>query len=418
MTIRASAVTGSAPGALIVGGAHGSLAVARSLGRRGIPVWFVTHDHPLAKFSRYIKRSLAWQGPDHRHAVDFLLNLARTYRLEGWVLFAGGDAEVRLIAQNHAALSSVFRVTTPPWEVAKWAYDKRLTYARAASIGIDYPWSRYPRDGRDVAQLECRFPVILKPTVREATNAFTAAKAWRVDDRAALLARYEQAAALVGEQSIVLQELIPGGGATQFSYAAVWDRGAPVASLVAKRARQYPIDFGYTSTFVQTVEQKDVEEAACRFLRSLNYSGLVEIEFKYDQRDGRYKILDVNARTWAWSALGAVAGVDFPHLQWRLALGETVAPVRAATCASWMHLSRDVVAAGQEILAGRLSPLGYLRSLRGRFTFAAFAMDDPLPGLVELPVVLFRVLSRRLSAAAKEIRSSLLGRLHKLPAKT
>src|SRR5207302_4833666 len=133
------------------------------------------------------------------------------------------------------------------------------------------------------------------PTVREQRNAFTRAKAWRVDDRSALLARYQEAAALVGERAIVLQELIPGGGSTQFSYAGVWHRGSPVASLVARRTRQYPIDFGYTSTFVETVHRPEVEDAACRFLRSLDFTGLVEVEFKYDARDGRYKILDVNA---------------------------------------------------------------------------------------------------------------------------
>ena len=93
---------------------------------------------------------------------------------------------------------------------------------------------------------------------------------------------------------------------------------------MARRTRQYPIDFGYTSTFVETVEQKDVEEGACRFLSSINYSGLVEVEFKRDHRDGCYKLLDVNARAWTWNALGSIAGVDFAHVLWRLAMGETL----------------------------------------------------------------------------------------------
>src|ERR1700722_9297665 len=57
-------------GALILGGAHGSLAVARSLGRRGIPVWFATHDHPIAKYSRYVARSFEWAGPSDKGAAS------------------------------------------------------------------------------------------------------------------------------------------------------------------------------------------------------------------------------------------------------------------------------------------------------------------------------------------------------------
>src|SRR5882724_2308564 len=116
------------PGALIVGGAHGALAMARSLGRRGIPVWFVTDNHPIAKFSRYVKHSFSWAGPDHDGAAALLLDMASRHGLDGWVLMAGGDEELRFLSQHRDELSSVFRVTVPPWNVARWAYDKRLTY--------------------------------------------------------------------------------------------------------------------------------------------------------------------------------------------------------------------------------------------------------------------------------------------------
>jgi predicted ATP-grasp superfamily ATP-dependent carboligase len=206
---------------------------------------------------------------------------------------------------------------------------------------------------------------------------------------------------MVGAHDIVLQELIPGGGGTQFSYAGVWDRGSPVASLTARRTRQYPIDFGITSTFVETVEQPEIEETACRFLRSLDYSGLVEVEFKYDQRDRRYKLLDVNARAWTWNALGSIAGVDFAHLLWLAAIGDPIGPVRSHANVAWMHASRDVVAACHEMLAGTLSPVSYLKSWQKPLVFAAFAKDDPLPGLIDLPLTAYRVFAARMSGLAR-----------------
>jgi predicted ATP-grasp superfamily ATP-dependent carboligase len=382
-------------GAVVLGGAHGSLAVARSLGRRGIPVWYITHDHPIARYSRYAVNSVDWDGPDHDGAAKWLIDLAARHGLDRWVLFAGGDTEVRLVSQHRAMLEQAYRVTTPPWPVAGIACDKRRTHAHATSVGVASPWSFYPRDRDDVAALDCRFPVILKPTVNTGRNALTAAKAWRIDDRAALLSRYDEATTLVGADAIALQELIPGGGEAQFSYAAVWHDGAPVASLVARRTRQYPIDFGFTSTFVETVEQPEVEAAALRFLTRLRFSGLVEIEFKRDARDGRYKLLDVNPRPWTWIGLGAAAGVDFPWLQWRLAQGEEVAPARGRAGVGWTHASRDLVSAVRQIAGGTLPPSEYIGSLFRRTTFAAFAMDDPMPGLVDLPVVIGRVLARR-----------------------
>jgi predicted ATP-grasp superfamily ATP-dependent carboligase len=388
-------------GALILGGSHGALAVARSLGRRGIPVWFASNDNMLARLSRFVRKGVSWPGPNAAGAADFLLELGRRHNLRGSVLIPCADEEARLISQHHAALSQLFRVRTPPWETMRWAYDKHYMNERAAALGFDLPRSFSAVNREALLNADLRFPVILKPAVKHQGNAFTLAKAWRADDRAALRARYDDAVAQVGAEAVVVQELIPGRGAAQFSYAALWDRGRPVASLTARRSRQYPIDFGYTSTFVETIARADVEHAACRFLESLDYDGLVEVEFKHDARDGRLKLLDVNARVWTWIALGGRAGVDFPHLFWRLAIGEALPIARGASGVGWMHASRDIVAACQEITAGYLAPRDYLSSLRGPLQFAAFAADDPLPGVLDVPLSLARVFTKRIPAALR-----------------
>ncbi|HUZ67055.1 MAG TPA: ATP-grasp domain-containing protein [Beijerinckiaceae bacterium] len=355
---------------------------------------YLTHDHPIAGFSRYTTRHLGWPGPDDPNASAWLMDLATQHNLRGWVLFPGGDSEVRLIAQNHRALASVFRLTTPPWAAVRWALDKRLTHQHAASAGVDSPWSFYPRGRDDVARGDSPFPVILKPIVRASRNAFTDAKAWRADDLPALLARYDEAAALVEPSAIGLQELIPGGGEAQFSYAAVWADGAPVAWLVARRTRQYPIDFGFTSTYVETVERPEVQAAACRFLAPLAFSGMVEIEFKFDARDGRHKLLDVNMRPWTWIALGAAAGVDFPFVQWQVAQGRSVASAVGRPGVAWTHVSRDAAAAVSHIASGALSLRSYWRSLRRPTAYAAYASDDLIPGLIDLPLVAARLATR------------------------
>jgi predicted ATP-grasp superfamily ATP-dependent carboligase len=294
---------------------------------------------------------------------------------------------MRLIAQNHDLLASQFRVVTASWDTVQWMYDKRLTYQRAAALGIDYPRSFRPRDLHEAERLDCSFPVILKPAYRQGLNEFTRAKAWKAEDRDALLALYQRAAALVGGDAVIIQEWIPGSGEAQFSYAGLWNRGEAVVSLVARRTRQHPIEFGRSSTFVETVEQDQVEELACRFLKSLDYTGVVEVEFKYDRRDRQYKLLDVNGRFWTWNGIGALAGADFSYLAWRQALGQAVAPSRARTGVGWMHASRDIVAAYQELSRGSLKLSDYLAGLHKPMAFASFALDDPLPAIVELPTV-------------------------------
>ena len=392
------------PGAVIVGGAHVSLGIARSLGRHGIPVWLLA-DHPLPKFSRYVQRSFPWPGADHPDGVVSIIEVAVRHGLKGWVLFATGDEGMRMIAQNHALLASHFCLATAPWDITQWVYDKRLTYRHAASVGIDCAWSFQASDLAAVRQADCRFPVVLKPACRNEINEFTRAKGWKAHDREALISLYQRAASLVGIDGVIIQEWIPGTGESQFSYAGLWDRGAAVASLIARRTRQYPIDFGRSSTFVETIEQEEVEALAGRFLKSLDYSGVAEIEFKYDRRDRQYKLLDVNGRFWTWTGLGHLAGVDFPYLAWRQALGRNVSSGRAETGVAWMHASRDIAAAFREISRGGLTVGDYLASFRKKLVFASFAIDDPLPAIVELPVVAWRHMPHRSDERAR-VRSA------------
>lgn len=384
------------PGVLIVGGAIGSLAAARSLGRQGIRVWYLADGYPLPGLSRYVERALTWDGAQSEKSLYDLISIAREHGLDGWVLLPGGDPEVRLIARHHEELSRLFRPTIPGWDVIQWADDKNLTYELAERVGIPVPKRYAPRNIDDVCTLDCQFPVILKPASHHERNVFTRAKAWIAEDRATLIERYRQAAEVVPAGDIVLQEMIPGDGRVQFSYAAVWRNGAPLGALVATRTRQYPVNVGYTSSFVEVVDNPAVAEAASRFLSAINYSGPVEVEFKFDARDGRYKILDVNPRLWAWVGIGEAAGVDFVSLLYRATLGEPTAPVMARKDAAWMHLSRDLPAAIEEMLIGRLTGKRYRAGLHKKIAFAVYAADDLVPALAELPLTFYRVIAGRL----------------------
>src|SRR5437016_7896084 len=339
------------PGALVIGGNYRGLSISRSLGRNGIAVWVTTTpDQRLASLSRYTLRSLPWIDGSSEEQVAYLLSLAERYRLDGWVLFPTDDESAALIARFQQPLSRCFRGTSPEWDVLRWAYDKRLTYRLAAMESIDYPWTFFPRCEGDLQTAPCPFPVILKPAIKASANRFTVDKAWPAENRDLLLARYREALELVSPDLILVQEMIPGGGEAQFSFTALCSKGRPVASLTARRTRQYPIDFGHGSSFVETVEVPEVEEPARRILAAIDYAGLVELEFKYDRRDRRYKLLDFNPRVWTWVSLCDRAGVDYPYLLWRMMLGDRVSAVRGRPGVRWVRMIPDVPAALQEIL--------------------------------------------------------------------
>jgi len=391
-------MTENRTGVVLLGGAHGALSAARSFGRKGIPVFLVTDDHPLPKLSRYIARRFDWPGTKSPDIADWLLRFAAEQGTQNWLLLPCGDPEVRFVAENLSSLRTAFVVASLDWTTLQKVCDKQQLALSAAAAGVAFPKS-YDIHSIDAASsTEIQFPVALKPAMRLERNPFTAAKAWRADSRDQFVRLYREAAAYVGPENVVVQELIPGGGEAQLSYTGVWLDGKPVADMTARRTRQYPVEFSFSSTFVEAVENETVKVAARKLLAAIGFEGLAEVEFKYDSRDDAYKVLDVNPRTWSWLELCPYCGYDFALLLKESLAGRPInPPAPNRDPRAWVHLSRDLVVAFELIRRGDLTLVGYLRSLGQRLTFAAFAWDDPLPGLLELPLTVWRVVARKLS---------------------
>ena len=81
----------------------------------------------------------------------------------------------------------------------------------------------------------------------------------------------------------MVQELIPGDGRQQFAYCAFFKDGAAVGSMAVRRRRQHPPEFGRASTFVETIDLPVLTEPSERFLREIDYYGLIELEYKLDR---------------------------------------------------------------------------------------------------------------------------------------
>ncbi len=385
------------PCVVIVGGAHGTLALARSLGVLNVPVYYLTHDSPLPGWSRFVRETIRWAGPHDAGAIVFLRQMAEKHGLKGCLLVPSGDGEVQLISQHREELSALYKIVLPDWAALQWLCEKPLLYKRAAELGVSIPRTYALTSDADIDAMDVMFPVILKPNMGGGDTTIARAKVIRADDRQALKTAFADASGEIGAGNVVVQELIPGGGESQFSYAALWLNGEPVAEFTARRARQYPVDFGYTSTRVEVVDNGQAIDAARKMLKSAGHSGLVEVEFKLDGRDGELKLLDVNPRPWSWFGLCSAAGVDLGALLWRVANDEqTGQPVSARQGVSWSYLVRDTVAAFTLARRGETRIGDYFASLGKIRSWASFALNDPLPGLIDLPLTVLRVIKKRI----------------------
>ncbi len=384
-------------GAVVIGGEHPGLGIARSLGRRGIPVFVIDDQHSISQFSRYVTKVVRVKDlRDDLKTVESVMEIGRRYGLEGWVLFPTRDETVAAFSRHRDQLSEFFRVTTPCWETVRWAWDKKNTYERAAELGIPVPGTYNPRTEKELSELYSRLPLALKPAVKENFFYATGAKAWRAETPEQLNELFRRAIRQIKPEEILIQEIIPGDGRRQYSYCAFFRDGEALSTLIARRMRQHPREFGRAATYVETVELPEIVELSERFLKAIDYYGLVEVEFKQDPRDGQFKLLDVNARTWGFHSISGPAGVDFPYLLYADQVGKPVDRGHAKAGVGWLRAVTDLPTAAKDLWDGEIDLPSYWRSLRNTRSESVFCARDPLPSVAEILMLPYLVTKKYL----------------------
>jgi len=382
-------------GAVVIGGDYQGLGIVRSLGHHMVPICVVDDEHSIARYSKYSTHHVRVNDlRDERRTVDALMEIGQRLKLSGWVLYPTRDETVATLSRHRSQLEEMYRVPTPAWSTVQWAWDKRQTYILARELGIPTPRSWQAKSFDEARELDLTFPIAVKPAIKERFFYATRAKAWRADNWAELKELFERAATLVGSSEVILQDLIPGDGSHQFAFCAFFKEGASVGSMVVRRTRQHPPEFGRASTFVESTSSQLLETLSERFLKAIDYYGLTEMEYKLDPRDGEYKLLDVNARTWGYHSLGSRAGVDFPYLLFSDQLQLATKKGRGESGVSWIRFLTDLPTALSQVLSGTLTLKEYVRTLRNANVEAVFSREDPLPGLAELMLLPYLAIKR------------------------
>ncbi len=372
-------------GVVIIGGDFHSLGIVRNLAELGIPIFVVYSGFSIARFSRFTDEFFKCPPlTDIEAFIDFLIQLGIDKKLEKTVVFPISDTSAYILAKNRERLQKYYLIPTPDWEITRFAHNKKLTYQLAAEMDVPIPKTFFPENADELSTLEMDFPVILKPAVTANFYPVTQLKAIRVNTHDELFRRYGYMSSVIDKSEIMVQEIIEGGPKNLYSFCSLFGNGTVKAKIIGVRLRQHPMDFGSSSTYVVTCEVPELEEPATRMLRGMNYYGLSEIEFMFDERDSTFKLLDINPRTWAWHTLGAKAGVNFSSLLYRDMHNEPVFVDSFERGVKWIREVTDVSVAVSEILGGRLKTGDYLQSLKGKKELAVYSNHDPLPFIAEL----------------------------------
>jgi D-aspartate ligase len=362
---------------------HGALGIFRSLGRLGVAVYAVEDGQwapPLR--SRYCRGVFHWDAghAPQRDSVASLLRIARNFDRRP-ILIPTDDATAVLVQESSEELQAAYKLPTLPIGLARRLCSKKELYFLCREHQVPTPQAAFPQTRADLLQFLDRaaFPVVLK----------------RIDDRC-LLERTRQGMRIArnpsellscydemedpAQPNVMLQEYIPGNVDSVWMFNGYFnEKSECLVGFTGRKLRQCPAYTGTTSLGI-CLKNETVAQSVRALLRAIDYTGMVDIGCRYDERDGQYKLLDVNPRVGCTFRLFVdPGGMDVIRAYYLDLTGQPVYAQAACEGRKWLVENHDLKALPQYLKDRQFTVLEWLRSLRGVEETAWFYWRDLSP---------------------------------------
>jgi predicted ATP-grasp superfamily ATP-dependent carboligase len=334
------------------GNNRAALAITRALGREGHQVIVGAPKIPsLASTSRYCAKSFIYPDPA-KASADYISIIHRVVKEEKPdVLLPVSDITTMLIAEDKAELERYCAVPFPPYASVKRAADKSDVMKLAEQLNVPTPQTLYVYSAKDAEEwipacTKLGYPVVVKPARSRVRNgnawkSFGVSYARDLEELKDILSELDEK----GGYPVLLQERIFGDSLGLF---LLMDKGEVTAAFAHRRLREKPPSGGVSVLRESAPLNALLKEYSESLLRALDWQGIAMVEFKQDRRSGEFKLMEINGRFWGSLQLAIDAGINFPMLLARTAVGkatERVYDYRIGVKSRWLWGDVDALLA-------------------------------------------------------------------------
>ena len=293
-----------------------TLAVVRSLGRRGIEVVVGEDRFPcLSSSSKYCRGTFQYASASAA-PQDFMRDLERELqRHEYKMLLPMTDMTTYLTAANFDRLSALTMIPMANKDHYFQSIDKSEVITLAEKLGIPTPKTYFINGIEDVKKLTLIYPMVIKSRQSKYLKDGKWVEAgvdyaYNLDELIGKLGRWNSSLPLP-----LLQERITGPGEGAF---LLFNYGEPRAIFFHRRIREKPLSGGVSVLRESIAVDPHLQDYSIRLLKALKWHGVAMVEFKHDEKDNLPKVMEINARFWGSLQLAIDAGVDFPYMLYRM----------------------------------------------------------------------------------------------------
>jgi predicted ATP-grasp superfamily ATP-dependent carboligase len=361
----------------------GALAIMRSLGEHGIPLYGVDADpQSPGILSRYCKRGFLY-GFDERRPEQFLEQLLKVGKEIGRtsILIPTSDETAVFVTEYAEALGRWFIFPSNSPNLMRELISKREMHELVSRHGVPTPFTLFPECLEDVeASLpKVKFPLMLKGIYGNRLQVRNKKKMIVVHSAKELIEQYKEMEE-PGFPNLMLQEYIPGGDDQIFIFNGYFNQTSYCTiGLTGFKIRQAPIHVGCAS-LGECRWNETVAKMTVQFMNAIKYRGILDIGYRFDPRDGQYKVLDINPRVGqAFRLFVAENDMDVVKALYLDLTGQQQPTVIPREGRRWLIEDFDLISSYYYYQEGTLRFWDWFRSFKGVEEAAWFNWKDLRP---------------------------------------
>ncbi len=234
-----------------------------------------------------------------------------------------GDFYARIISQNKALIEQWFYTPVVDFPTLDFITDKENFYKVCEEIGVAYPKTRFldcSVADADADDSGFTYPLVAKPSNSAAYHYVDFPdqhKVFYVQEHAELARIYRELQNSSYNESLIVQEYVPGGDDQLFALYFYADANSDLVFCICGHVGledHHPGAIG-NAVVIAPESNPQMVEAAARFIKRTGYHGMGCFDVKIDPRDGSYRFLEMNTRPGRSSWIVLLSGINFVRMQ-------------------------------------------------------------------------------------------------------
>ncbi|NBG88555.1 carboxylate--amine ligase [Isachenkonia alkalipeptolytica] len=362
------------------------LSTVRCLGKMGVPVTTVDYNQEEAygSYSKYVTSSLI--GPyykeDPEGFIDYLMAYGKKQERPP-VLIPTADPYVEMVDRYWDRLKTVYLLPDIPQGYLSTIVDKDRLYAMMKEGGILVPETLEISEDNLYKKVreELGYPCVVKPVDSHSFVKTFRKKLFKVQNEQELTEAIEKAESR--DLKVVVQRIIEGPDTNKYTFDAYVNASGRVSHCSSFHLlRLYPNDYG-ASVYTEHYYNEDIFDYGKKILEDIGFKGFAELEFKKDENNGRYYLMEINVRIVNFNTLLEKIGLNMPYILYRDLTGNPLPPqeVRETKNRVFWYLYEDLWAVRGYLKSGEWSLKEVLGSLMRPKAPAIFDWKDLRPVL-------------------------------------